>query len=96
LFTKDALRATLADEPKEIGPEIPFVCVSFLLACRRVRLTGAASCPDFAVCWPSCEFKGSTPSGNSCEEMALSKPGKVGWLNFLDTAFIDITLRNQS
>jgi hypothetical protein len=95
LLTKDAVRATLADEPVKLGPEMPLVGLAFLLPRRAKGLARAGTSPDPSIAGPSGEIEGETPSADSSEEMALSESSKVGWLNFRDASFIDFPLRYQ-
>jgi len=41
LLSNDVLRATLADEPMERGPQVPLVSKPAAFACRAERLTRA-------------------------------------------------------
>jgi hypothetical protein len=52
LLPKDALRAALADEPVEGGPQVPLVIKPRSFACRAERLAWAASGPDGPVVRP--------------------------------------------
>ena len=88
LLTKDEVRATLADEPEEIRPEITRVVVAFTFPSRRVGLAGAGAGPDFLVS-PSSDLESEVPAADSGEEMGASKPGKLGSSDFLDASFID-------
>ena len=96
LLAKDALRASLFDEPKKLWPEVARVCVPFAFAGRRVGLTWAGAGPDFAVGRPACECEGEVPPSDPGEEMGTAKPGKLGSSDFLDASFIDDPLRNFS
>jgi hypothetical protein len=48
LLANDNVRATLADEAEELGPEVAFVIDAFAFARDRERLAGAGSGPDIA------------------------------------------------
>jgi hypothetical protein len=95
LFAKDHVRATLADEPEEIWPEVAVVCGAFALSSGRERLTGTTSGPDWSVVRPSCTAQGVAPDSNSSEEMTLGISQKVGWLNVSDTSLIHISVSNE-
>jgi hypothetical protein len=77
LLAKDMLRAALADEIEEGGPEVPFVICAFAFACDAERLAGAGASPDGPVCGPSSESEGETPPADSAEEVTLSESKKV-------------------
>jgi hypothetical protein len=96
LFTKHSVRAALADEIEEGGPEVALVCLSFAFARKAERLAGAAAGPDGPVGWPSGESQGKRPSANSGEKVALGVSKEVGWFNICNRALINITRRNQS
>jgi len=90
LFTKDRVRATLADEPEELGPEVTFVRVAFLFPGSRVRLARATPRPDWPICWPSGEPESVIPSANSCKEMAPGKSSNVIWRNIRNAPFVNL------
>jgi hypothetical protein len=94
LFTKNNVRATLANEAEEGWPEVAFVGLGFLLARCREGLAGAGTSPYGACAIPAGEVEGKGPSPDSGEEVALSKSSKVGWLYFRDTAIINNPLWN--
>jgi hypothetical protein len=48
LLAKDNVRATLADEAEELGPEVALVIDAFPFARDRERLAGARAGPDLA------------------------------------------------
>lgn len=96
LLTKDALRATLADEPEHMRPEVSLVGVAFLLARRRVGLAGTRASPDGSIIGPSSQSKSEGPSADAREEVDLRERFEVGRVNFGDATLIDFTLRNQT
>jgi len=46
------------------------------------RLTGRRSGPDRPVVGLSCKTEGVAPPADPGKEVALTKPGKVGWFDF--------------
>jgi hypothetical protein len=89
LFTKDRVRATLANEPEEVGPEISFVRVAFAFARRGVGLAGAASCPHASAVWPSSEPKSEGPTADTRKEVGLRRFADVVSRNKLNVSLID-------
>jgi hypothetical protein len=77
LFAKHNDRAALRDEPGEDGPEVPFVCNSFVLPGTAERLAGAASGPHGAVVGPSSKSESVGPAADPGEEVALVVSNKV-------------------
>ena len=73
LFPKDMLRAALADEVKEDGPEVAFVLLRESFACIAEWLAGARACPNRSICWPSGKLQGKAPSADSGKEMTLDE-----------------------
>jgi hypothetical protein len=95
LFTKDAVRAALADEAEERGPEVPVVALGFPLPRRRERLTGAASGPHGAVAPPG-EGEGVVPASNARKEVNPVKSSNVICRHVADVAPIDFPRGNQA
>jgi hypothetical protein len=91
LFTKDLLRAALADEVKEGGPEVPFVLLGESFACAAERLTGTASCPNRTVSRPSSKLKSEGPSGDPGEEVALGVSFEFMGFDFGDAAGVNVS-----
>jgi hypothetical protein len=77
LLPKDSLRAALADEIEEHGPEVAFVCLSESSACGAEGLAWARACPDWTICGPSSKLEGETPPSNASEEVALGVASQV-------------------
>ena len=77
LLAKDQLRAALADEPEERGPEVARVGVTESFAGVAVRLAGAASGPKRSGWINSGELKREAPAADSGEEMALCESMEV-------------------
>lgn len=96
LLPKDMLRAALADEIKEHGPEVALVGLGESFSCGAEWLTGARACPHRSVCGPSCELQGEAPSSDASEEMTLAIPAQVPWGDFGDRSLIDNTVRDES
>jgi hypothetical protein len=92
LLTKHDVRAALADEVMEGGPEMPLIIKPSAFACRAERLAGAGSCPDGSVICPSCAAQGVRPDANSCEKMALGKGGKFVWGDIFYAPFVYDTI----
>lgn len=92
LLAKHALRATLADEPKELGPEVACVRCPFLFAGRRERLAGGATGPDGAVGGPPGELQGVLPPSDAAKEMAspvaVAVSHNIGCLNVMNTSLV--------
>lgn len=84
LLTNDDCRATLADEPMPVGPEVPLVVKPIAFACRAERLARAGAGPDRTVVGPSGRAEGEGPDADSGEEMALSKSSKLVWGDVTD------------
>jgi hypothetical protein len=94
LLAKDNVRAALADEPEEVGPQVAGVRLREALACGAEGLTGAGACPDGSIIGPSGEAQGVTPAADPGEEVALRVSHKVDWVDFGDASFIDISWYN--
>lgn len=88
LLPKDMLRAALADEVKECGPEVTLVGLGESFACGAEWLARAASCPHGTVCGPSCKLEGKAPSTDSCEEVALGVFLEVGWAHINNASLV--------
>jgi hypothetical protein len=82
LLANDALRAALADEIEECGPEVPLVSLGESFACITEWLARATPCPNRSSCGPSGEGKGETPSGDAGEKVTLSVSGEFMRLDF--------------
>ena len=89
LLSKDSCRAALRDEASPDRPQMSNVICTELLAGRTERLAGAASGPDFAICWPSGKSQCFDPSSDAGEEVALPEPDKVGSSHIVDAASVD-------
>ncbi|MEN5204012.1 hypothetical protein ABE473_06095 [Stenotrophomonas sp. TWI700] len=96
LFSNDCCRATLLDEPVEVGPEVPLVSKPIAFACRAERLAWAGTSPNLSVFGPVGELQCQGPSADTGEEVALCVRGKVSWCNIFNTPFIYKAGRNLS
>jgi len=94
LLAKHDVRFALADEAKELGPEITGVFIPVVFARRAVRLTGATSGPNSSIVWPIGELQGSAPASDSCKEVALGIFFDFIRLYLGYGAFVDIALRD--
>ena len=94
LFAKNDCRATLADEPMELRPEVSFVFLALPLPRCTEGLAGAGTCPDGAVVWPPRESEGVAPDADPGEEVALGEPSEIVGLNFGNGSVINFTLCN--
>jgi len=84
LLTKADVRATLADEAEEGGPEVALVRLREAFAGGAEWLAWAASGPDWPVIGPSGEAQGVTPPADPGEEVALSESHKLACLYLPD------------
>jgi hypothetical protein len=96
LLSKDDWRTALADEPQELGPQVPLVSLSLLLPGCAERLAGTTSGPNRPIIGPSCESKRKRPSPDPGEEVALRVPGKVARPDFLDPAVVNVACRKET
>jgi hypothetical protein len=71
LLSKDDWRTALADEPVELGPEVPVVGKSCSLSGGAEWLAGAGAGPDGPVVGPSGETESVAPDADTGEEVAL-------------------------
>jgi hypothetical protein len=81
LLSKDDCRAALAYEVAEMGPEVAFVCESFLLARCGEWLAGTRAGPERSIIRDASEPESSTPATEAGKEMALLESGKVSRSN---------------
>jgi hypothetical protein len=95
LFPKADVRAALADEPKEIGPEVARVIERESESGVTEGSTGTTARPDRSVVRPSGLPKGVGPDPDAGEEMALGVFGEIAGLHFSDASFIYVSRRNQ-
>jgi len=95
LFSKYDWRAALLDEAEPDWPEVALVVEAVPASCDGEGLAGAATGPDGAIVWPSCEAEGMGPSADSCEEMTLSERSEVRWGYLLDGTGVDDTVCNE-
>jgi hypothetical protein len=96
LLTKDDARAALADETVPDWPQVAFVGATFALPRAAEWLAGARARPDGAVVWPAREPERVRPSPKTCEEMVLSKPGKLAGVDIVNVTLIDIPPRDMA
>jgi hypothetical protein len=93
LFTNDALRAALSDEPEELGPEVSGVF--FALAFPRTR-EGLARCragPDGAVVWPFGKLQGKLPAANPGKPVAPPNTSDVIWRDIVNTPSVNLLIK---
>lgn len=89
------LRAALADEFVEDGPEVALVSLSELEADVGKGLTRAGAGPHGTVFGPSGKLEGEGPPRNPAEEVCLRKTFKIGCMDFGDGSFIDDAVGDQ-
>jgi hypothetical protein len=94
LFSKDKVRATLADEPVEGWPKVALVSKPLSFACRAERLAWARSGPERTIGGDAGLSQGKGPSADSGKEVALSKSSKLVWRNVLDAPFVHYASRD--
>lgn len=94
LFTNNDVRAALADEPEERGPEMARVFLSFAFTGVAEGLAWAGTGPAWA--FESGEIEGETPSSNPGEEMTLSKAKAILWREVSNAAFVNVSIRYES
>jgi hypothetical protein len=100
LLAKDDWRPALADESKELGPEMSLVGKSGAFTGGAKRLTGARAGPDGTIVGPSCKTQGVAPDADAGEEMTLDETCEVRRIHelnrpFINFPFCDMTRRNQ-
>ena len=93
LLTKDAVRAALADEAKELGPEVPLVGLALPPARRTERLAGAGAGPDGPVVGPPGPAECVGPDADAGEKMAGNESAKVVCRHNPDVPPIDFPRR---
>ncbi len=96
LLPKDMLRAALADEIEEGGPQVALVFLgeSFPGAAERLARTRAR--PGWLICWPTCELQGERPSANTGEEVALRKLSQIVGANINNASFVHSSSWNKT
>jgi len=90
LLAKADVRATLADETEELGPEMSSVIGTASFTGGGEGLTGAGAGPNRSIITPSCASEGVAPDPDSGEEMALGVTPKIRRLNIDNGSFIHI------
>jgi len=90
LFSKDCCRATLADEPHELGPQVALVGCPFAFPGARERLAWAGTGPNRPATVPSGEVEGDGPATDASEEMALVESIKVASVHIRNTPFVHV------
>jgi hypothetical protein len=81
LFTKDNVRAALADEAKPRRPKVARIVSPSLGTCRAEGLAWATTRPNRSVVRPSGESEGVGPATDPGEEVALGKSSEIVWLD---------------
>lgn len=71
LLAKKELRATLADEPEELGPEVALVGGALSSSSHGKRLTRCRSCVARRVIGPPRQFQGERPAADAAEPVTL-------------------------
>ena len=89
LLPKDKLRATLANEPEPMGPNMSSVIFPLSLACDRERLTGTRTGPHGEIVRPSGEPKRVRPTADPGEEVSLRVAVEILRGQLLDRATLD-------
>jgi len=77
LLAKDCDRATLADEPEPLRPQVAGVVGAFAFAGRAEGLAGTRFGPDWSIVGPSGEAQGVAPDSDPGEEVALGEASEV-------------------
>jgi hypothetical protein len=95
LLANDDRRPEGCDQAVHLGPEVPFICGSSLLASSAEGLAWAGSSPQGFVVWPVGEACGVTPPSNTGEEVDLSVSFEVVGLHINNTPFIHDAGGNQ-
>jgi hypothetical protein len=90
LLAEHFRRSQLADEPGELGPQVPLVRVPLALPRRREGLAGRTSTHDGPVVWPLGGLQSQLPPGDSVEEVPPFVSPKVCCTDFLNWSFINI------
>jgi hypothetical protein len=85
LFAKEMVRAALADEAEQIGPEVPFVGKPHAKSSGAEWLAGAASGPQSGIVAPSSKPGSVCPATGAGEEMTLPKSSQVSRINISNT-----------
>jgi hypothetical protein len=96
LFAKDCVRATLADEPGEIGPEVSAVFRPFFRTRTAEGLAGARAGPDGHVVWPTGKPQRVRPSADPGEEVALGVSVKVVSMYILDFPVVHVARGDEA
>jgi hypothetical protein len=96
LLAKDAARATLADEPEHVGPEVAVVGLRLLLPGGAEGLAGAGAGPDGSVVGPSSESKSEGPTPDASKKMYLGEPFKVASVQVGDAPLVNHAVRDES
>jgi len=91
LFAKDDVRAALANESPELGPEMPRVICTAASSGDAERLARTGASPNGAVVRPLGESEGIGPPADASEEVALSKNLKIGGLYICNATLIDFS-----
>jgi hypothetical protein len=94
LLPKADVRATLADEPKELRPEMARIVEAFTRARVRERLAGTGAGPDGTIVGPSSGSKCGRPDTDAGEEVALGVSQKVVCSYIRNASLIDISVRD--
>ena len=81
LFTKDDVRAALAEQVEPRRPKVAAIVGASALPRARERLTGTAPRPDGAIIGPAGEAQGVGPATDAGEEMALLEAAEIGGSN---------------
>jgi len=96
LLAEDDGRSAGVDKSKPRWPQMSVIPCSLSFACRAERLAWAGTRPYWSSIWPSSAPERVGPDANSCEEVALSKPGKLGWNDIANIPLVHHAWRDRS
>lgn len=96
LFSHDDSGPSGTDEPKEVGPQMPWIVGTSALARRAERLARARAGPERPVVGPSGEAGGEAPASDTGEEVTLDVADEVVGLDVSDAAGVDVAGWNKS
>jgi hypothetical protein len=91
LLTKNNVRAALADEIEEGGPEVALVVGAFAFTGDRERLARTGTVPDRAVGGPTGKLEGEIPPSDPCEETNAGKFFNVVGGYIINTSVVDFS-----
>lgn len=95
LLPKDMLRAALADEVEEDGPEVALVGLSESFSGCAEWLARTASGPHGTIIRPSRQSKSKGPSEYAAEEVTLDKVFNFVWSNILNGSAVHFAVWDE-